>query len=491
MVNGGGGVWGVVEEDISGHREFKPPQGGWYFPHFHPPRILDFASFCQETLVRSPPVGAMVSTRHAKVEDPEPGSSTRSGKRPKEPTPETSPGLLAHEMLSASSPVAGTSHGVVYTPQLYDGMAASSCTPMYETGSLLPPDAMVSSVTPTITTIPDLVRLCVTGLPDSLPRIGELEAAFLAGGRVRKVWRIELQEGAALVDVERFEVANCLGAVELGQLRLEVEVSDTQPASHTEGRKRPKTDEGGKTAKERREYRQGVSYRCGRCGKPKKGHVCDLPEEGCEVVPGTGDSPFQPGSMTATTSPPAGGTAAALLAAAPQLAPQSREVQAIATAQVARACASSPGAASQESPGQATAVFKDMVAALGDESMPASVAKTPAAAAAGLTDMDMMLADLAFAARPPPVITPDESAMEVPSGVGSLSPSMLSPSTMINQLLGTPTPGGAPSVLAGPRSTRSALSATTKSSPAAEAAKKVSPDKASPELRSNSSARSR
>ena len=123
-----------------------------------------------------------------------------------------------------------------------------------------------------------------------------------------------------------------------------------------------------------------------------------------------------------------------------------------------------------------------MVAALGEESTPASVVKTPAAAAAGLTDMDMMLADLAFAARPPPVITPDESAMEVPSGVGSLSPSMLSPSTMINQLLGTPTPGGAAAVVAGPRSmprsTRSALSATTKSSAAAGAAKKGSPDKA-------------
>ena len=67
----------------------------------------------------------MVSTRHAKVEEPEPGSSTRSGKRPKETSPETAP-LLAHEMLSAPSPVAGTPHGVVYTPQLYDGMAASS-----------------------------------------------------------------------------------------------------------------------------------------------------------------------------------------------------------------------------------------------------------------------------------------------------------------------------------------------------------------------------
>jgi hypothetical protein len=30
--------------------------------------------------------------------------------------------------------------------------------------------------------------------------------------------------------------------------------------------------------KQRRLYRVGLSYRCGRCGKPKKGHVCDVPE---------------------------------------------------------------------------------------------------------------------------------------------------------------------------------------------------------------------
>ena len=30
--------------------------------------------------------------------------------------------------------------------------------------------------------------------------------------------------------------------------------------------------------KQRRHYRVGLSYRCGRCGKPKKGHVCDQPD---------------------------------------------------------------------------------------------------------------------------------------------------------------------------------------------------------------------
>ena len=53
-MNGGGGAWGVVVEDISGHREFKPigfSQGkSSDFPHFHPPRILEFASFCRRRL---------------------------------------------------------------------------------------------------------------------------------------------------------------------------------------------------------------------------------------------------------------------------------------------------------------------------------------------------------------------------------------------------------------------------------------------------------
>jgi len=135
-----------------------------------------------------------------------------------------------------------------------------------------------------------------------------------------------------------------------------------------------------------------------------------------------------------------------------------------------------------DSPGNSTAVFKDMVAALGPESAspekaavaglraasgnPSPNAPAPGSSggAAGLTDMDMMLADLAFAARPPPVITPDETNLgEVPNGgPASLSPSAFSPSTMLNMVLGTPTPANTRGA-----ATRSAVSATTKAADAA------------------------
>jgi len=53
-----------------------------------------------------------------------------------------------------------------------------------------------------------------------------------------------------------------------------------------------------------------------------------------------------------------------------------------------------------------------------------------------------MLADLAFAARPPPVMTPDETVEPVVHGLGSLSPGNFSPGTMIQQLIMTPSHSG-------------------------------------------------
>ena len=223
--------------------------------------------------------------------------------------------------------------------------------------------------------------------------------------------------------------------------------------------------------KQRRLYRVGLSYRCGRCGKPKKGHVCDVPE-GEEGAADFGNSPFgdgqrspQPAILATTVRK---GTPPALLcplAGAPSAGSPLTDVKIA---------------------GEASAIFKDMVAALGENTSsislasPVQSAPSPGApprmvAAAGisplaasaiaagsvssvaahvapvavqepqepaLSEMDLMLADLAFSARPPPVMTPNEDGNheDVHPSFGSISPSAFSPGSMIQQLL-TATPG--------------------------------------------------
>ena len=49
-MNGGGGAWGVVVEDISGHREFKPAGKIRIFRTSTHPAFLEFASFCRRRL---------------------------------------------------------------------------------------------------------------------------------------------------------------------------------------------------------------------------------------------------------------------------------------------------------------------------------------------------------------------------------------------------------------------------------------------------------
>lgn len=239
--------------------------------------------------------------------------------------------------------------------------------------------------------------------------------------------------------------------------------------------------------KQRRLYRVGLSYRCGRCGKPKKGHVCDVPEG--EEGPGFAQSPFGPDGQSLSPQPAIlattvrKGTPPALLGSPLLGSPQSR-------------------GAAEGSPlndvkisGEASTIFKDMVAALGENTSSISLASpvvassatspgappqmvtasgisplaasaiaagsvssaaatvaAPVATPAGsggepqLSEMDMMLADLAFAARPPPVMTPDEGGLgeQAPPGLGSLSPSNFSPGTMIQQLIATNAMGASP-----------------------------------------------
>jgi hypothetical protein len=224
--------------------------------------------------------------------------------------------------------------------------------------------------------------------------------------------------------------------------------------------------------KQRRLYRVGLSYRCGRCGKPKKGHVCDVPE-GEEGAADFGNSPFgdgqrspQPAILATTVRKGTPPVLLCPLTGAPS--------------------AGSP-LADVKIAGEASTIFKDMVAALGENTSSISLASpvqaapspgapprmvsaagiSPLAASAiaagsvssvaahvapvavrepqepALSEMDMMLADLAFSARPPPVMTPNEDGNheDVHPSFGSISPSAFSPGSMIQQLL-TATPGG-------------------------------------------------
>jgi len=214
------------------------------------------------------------------------------------------------------------------------------------------------------------------------------------------------------------------------QIQEDLTARDLPPKSHAQREKERKAEE----ERQRRAYRVGLSYRCGRCGKPKKGHVCDVPD-GEEI----------------NTEPE------------PKLIAASTPVVMNAHHMTGSTCSSGGGCSTPGElrvTGEATTIFKDMVDALGENQAVLSAnGTTPPGTAIGkgrmgsdsgppsegphLSDMDMMLADLAFAARPPPVMTPHENEgeplNEVPShGLGSLTPSMISPTTMIQQLIATP-----------------------------------------------------
>ena len=148
------------------------------------------------------------------------GGATRSGGKRKEIDGVEQPESPTLEPVSAVSPSDLGQPMVMYTPNYYIGQPGSSTTPVYDSVPLSNedyPSAASSMHAALYQTEGDIVRLSANGLPDVLPRIGDVEAAFFAGGRVqRKIWRIELRQGRALIDVERSDAARCLGIVALG-----------------------------------------------------------------------------------------------------------------------------------------------------------------------------------------------------------------------------------------------------------------------------------
>ncbi len=295
-----------------------------------------------------------------------------------------------------------------------------------QTAAAASPPAASSAAAASGAVAPAIVRIsCMTaGVP--LPSISQLEALLLGCGARAPVWRIQLcpERAHALAWVHADDARACVGTWEHEAVALRVlawdaradgpppdcfspaPVNGAPPSGGGSQEKRPRSSEaerasssaggaiarprlsdGGSQDKETRLYRRGVSYKCKKCGLPKKGHIC--------AFKGPDDDDDD-------RCAPAGGAQGA---AAP-----------------ARVAASG---------GDASAIFQDMAAALNDApAAPAAGRAAPAAPAAiaagganfraapqtsnSITSFDVMLADLAFAARPPPVITPEESAEHAP-----------------------------------------------------------------------------
>lgn len=110
-------------------------------------------------------------------------------------------------------------------------------------------------------------------------RLGDIETLllpFCTRGRIMSVGRQSSWESALVSFEDEQDAIACLGEIQMGYTT--VTVSEYNPDAMVEvnsGSKRKSMAES-KREKERRMNRVGLSYRCGKCGAPKKGHVCML-----------------------------------------------------------------------------------------------------------------------------------------------------------------------------------------------------------------------
>ena len=148
----------------------------------------------------------------------------------------------------------------------------------------------------------------ITGVPGSA-RLGEIEGMLLPEIQQRIIM-IEVQGTTALIEFESERDADaCVGECQLREATVQVERHEGGVLTPSRAPKRVKPES--KADKEKRLNRVGLSYRfaparpavlcappavltcgilftparCGRCGLPKKGHVC-TPPESAGVGPG-------------------------------------------------------------------------------------------------------------------------------------------------------------------------------------------------------------
>merc|ERR1719506_3028618 len=239
-----------------------------------------------------------------------------------------------------------------------------------------------------------------------------------------------------------------------------------------------------KKEKERRLNRVGLSYRCGRCGQPKKGHVC---------VGGPGPDGADAGSTaTATTSkksPSEGSDGAAAADGAVGTPPNGtwdldsdsifKDIKHVLQTPVMGGGASGKAANGGKANGKANgggakasggSKRRSGANAKNNSKDNANAANIPPPMPAGIVnavvaeraaEKSQLLEELDIAMqRPPSVITPEDgetrSALAGPSSLGPAPSSlvsatdMFSPGQLMTHLLGTPTPTPTPGLSPGP-----------------------------------------
>lgn len=132
--------------------------------------------------------------------------------------------------------------------------------------------------------------------------LGEVEALLLpllTRGRILAIGRLDDRMVVEFSAPE--DAADVVGTHRLRGAAVAVELAD---AADPDGDDDPGEDDDGMSRsesrrdKEKRMNRVGLSYRCSRCGQPKKGHVCLLEDGGAPVHRVNSDYPARAPGLT-------------------------------------------------------------------------------------------------------------------------------------------------------------------------------------------------
>lgn len=275
-------------------------------------------------------------------------------------------------------------------------------------------------------------------------KLGDLEAMLAPQCKARVLAIERMGEAMAIVEFEgEMDAAACVGEHRLHGKLVSVQLREPIVPAHAgfsmpaEGSAEAALMDAkraeAKKEKEKRLNRVGLSYRCGRCGKPKKGHVCIVADgEGADEV-----ADPSPAALPPARTPPQA------TISAPQSANGSwgdldsdnifHDIKSV--------LHGTPG--SNDVKGTRKSARR---AAANEESgrPQRKVAATGKQGRGGREEVELLEEVEIAMHRPPALITPDDQDGARPGGPSSLpsASDMFSPGVLMHQLLGTPTPGG-------------------------------------------------